>query len=180
MIALVRTYVACACFALALAALVGATPAPTPSAGTPAPKASGSPTPAPLPTRPLAAPSPSLPDTSPFGQIGKLERNRTTKPSQLAPFLQSTDPAIVARAEVAIGRLHSRDGVALLVPLLSGQQPDNVKAAAAFALGLIGSADALSPLRSAALHGSPLVAGTAADSLGRIGGSAAIETLTHL
>jgi len=167
-----KRYVFCACAAIALVALVGATPGPTRSPGTPAPK--------PVPTRPLAAPSPSLPDTSPFGQIGKLERNRKTTPSQLAPFLQSTDPAVVARAAVAIGRLHERAGVALLVPLLGGKQPDTVKAAAAFGLGLIGSADAIPALRGAALHGAPPVAGTAADSLGRIGGAAALETLTLL
>jgi peptidyl-prolyl cis-trans isomerase B (cyclophilin B) len=165
-------FIVCACLALALLAFVGASPAPTGSPATPAPK--------PVPTRPLAAPSPSLTDSSPFGQIGKLERNRKTTPSQLAPFLQSTDPTVVARAALAIGRLHKRDGVTLLLPLLNGKQPDNVKAAAAFALGLIGSADAIPTLRGAALHEAPLVAGTAADSLGRIGGAAAIETLTRL
>jgi peptidyl-prolyl cis-trans isomerase B (cyclophilin B) len=167
-----KRYLVCACAAMALVALVGATPAPTGSPATPAPK--------PAPTRPLAAPSPSLPDSSPFGQIGKLERNRSTTPSQLASFLQSSDPATVARAALAIGRLHKREGVALLLPLLSGKQPDNVKAAAAFALGLIGSADAIPALRAAALHESPPVAGTAADSLGRIGGAAAVETLARL
>jgi peptidyl-prolyl cis-trans isomerase B (cyclophilin B) len=165
-------YFLCACAAIALAGLVAATPGPTGSPATPAPK--------PAPTRPLAAPSPSLPDSSPFGQIGKLERNRKTTPSQLAPFLQSNDPAVVARAAVAIGRLHDREGVALLLPLLSGDHPENVKAAAAFALGLIGSADAVPALRTAALHESPAVAGAAATSLGRIGGAIAVDTLTRL
>ena len=131
-------------------------------------------------TRGLAQPTPSLPDTSLFGQIGKLERDRKTAPSAFATFLQSSDPAIVARAATAIGRLRKREGVALLTPLLSGQQPDVVKAAAAFALGVIASPDAFPALRSAALHGSPLVAGTAADSLGRIGGASAVDTLTGL
>jgi peptidyl-prolyl cis-trans isomerase B (cyclophilin B) len=167
-----KPYVLCACAAIALAALVGATPAPTGSPATPTPK--------PVPTRPLAAPSPSLPDNSPFGQIGKLERNLKTTPSQLAPFLQSAYPTVVARAAVAIGRLHKREGVVLLVPLLSGKQPDNVKAAAAFGLGLIGSADAIPALRGAALHEAPIVAGTAADSLGRIGGASAVELLPRL
>ena len=167
-----KPYVVCACAALALAALVGATPVPTGSPATPPPK--------PVPTRPLAAPSPSLPDSSTFGQIGKLERNRKTTPSQLASFLQSSDPAVVARAAVAIGRLHKREGVALLVPLLGGHQPDSVKAAAAFGLGLIASADGVPALRASALHDAPIVAGTAADSLGRIGGASAVETLTRL
>ena len=172
----------------AFVAMIGASPAPTPS-GSPLaspmhasaqPSASGSPATHPIPTRGLAQPTPSLPDSSVFGQIGKLERNRTTAPSAFAQFLQSNDPAVVARAAIAIGRLHKREGVALLTPLLSGQQPDSVKAAAAFALGVIDSLDALPALRAAALHGAPLVAGTAADSLGRLGGASAVETLTGL
>lgn len=128
----------------------------------------------------MAAPTPSLPDSSPFGQIGKLERNRKTAPSEFAPFFKSTDPAVVARAAIAVGRLRKPAGVALLTPLLSPTQPESVRAAAAFALGVIASPDALSALRSAALHAPPLVAGAAADSLGRIGGASAVETLSSL
>jgi peptidyl-prolyl cis-trans isomerase B (cyclophilin B) len=157
--------------ALAMAALIAASPSPSPSP-------SGSPHP--VATRGMAAPTPSLPDTSPFGQIGKLERNRTTTPSQLEPFLKSSDPAVVARAALAIGRLRKPDGVAILTPLLSPPYPDDVRAAAAFALGVIASPDALPALRSGALHAPPAVAGPAADSLGRIGGPSAVETLSSL
>ena len=172
----------------AFVALMGASPVPTPSASTAPtptrasaqPSATGSPTTRPVPTRGMAQPTPSLPETSVFGQIGKLERNRKTPPSAFAQYLQSSDPAVAARAAIAIGRLRKREGIALLTPLLSGQQPDSVKAAAAFALGVIDSPDALPALRAAALHAAPLVAGTAADSLGRIGGASAVEALTGL
>ncbi|MBV8282807.1 MAG: peptidylprolyl isomerase, partial [Candidatus Eremiobacteraeota bacterium] len=164
-------FAACAIFALA--AFIAASPQPSPSAHPSA-------TPGVVPTRGMSAPTPSLPDTSPFGEIGKLERDRKTTPYELAPFLKSSDPAVVARAAVAIGRLRNPTGVQLLTPLLGGDQPVEVRAAAAFALGLIGSADALPALRTAATHGAPLVAGDAADSLGRIGGSAAVETLSSL
>ena len=128
----------------------------------------------------MAAPTPSLSDSSPFGQIGKLERNRKTLPSQLEPFLKSSDPAIAARAAIAIGRLRNPAGVPLLIPMLNADHPDEVRAAAAFALGVIASSDALPALRSAALHAPPSVAGAAADSLGRIGGSSAVQTLGGL
>jgi len=170
-------------------AMMGASPAPAPSVSasiTPAtyapvlPSAAVSPTARPIPTRGLAQPTPSLSDTTTFGQIGKLERDRKTAPSAFETFLQSSDPAVVARAAVAVGRLRKREGIAILIPVLAGQQPDSVKAAAAFALGVIASPDALSALRNAALHDAPLVAGTAADSLGRLGGASAVETLTGL
>src|SRR5215467_955503 len=106
----------------AFVAMIGASPAPTPSASSSAPartpsaqpSAAGSPTTRPAPTRGMAQPTPSLPDSSTFGQIGKLERNRKTPPSAFAQYLQSSDPAVVARAALAIGRLHKREGIALL------------------------------------------------------------------
>jgi peptidyl-prolyl cis-trans isomerase B (cyclophilin B) len=166
-----KRYIFVAGALMASALLMAASPSPTPSSSA---------SPQPVPTRGMAAPTPSLPDSSPYGQIGKLERNRKTTPSQLEPVLKSSDPAIVARAALAIGRLRNVAGVPLLTPLLSPAQPENVRAAAAFGLGVIASADALPALRTAAVHGSPLVAGTAADSLGRIGGSSAVETLSDL
>lgn len=147
------------------------------TAASPAPSGTASPPPT---THAVPAPTPNLPDSSPFGQIGKLERNRKTTVRELEPFLKSSDPAVVARAAIAIGRLHKTEGVALLTPLLLSGQPESVRAAAAFALGVIASPDAIPALRSAALHSSPLVAGTAADSLGRIGGPSAVDTLTQL
>ncbi len=160
--------------ALVLLALTAATP-------TPAPSPTGTGSPQPIATKGIGPPTPSLPDTSPFGQIGKLERNRATAPTAFEPFLASSDPAVVARAAIAIGRLRKTQGVALLTPLLtSGTQPENVKAAAAFGLGVIASAEGVPTLRMAAMHGSPLVAGTAADSLGRIGGAEAVGTLIDL
>src|SRR5215469_15608053 len=104
----------------ALAFLLAASPSPSPSptpTSTPVTRVSASPQAA--PTRGMAAPTPSLSDSSPFGQIGKLERNRKTLPSQLEPFLKSSDPAIAARAAIAIGRLRNPAGVPLLIPMLN-------------------------------------------------------------
>ncbi|MBV8149427.1 MAG: peptidylprolyl isomerase [Candidatus Eremiobacteraeota bacterium] len=164
---------------IAFVAFIAASPSPSPLPS-PTPGAHASASPQAAPTRGMAAPTPSLPDTSPFGQIGKLERNRKTLPAQLEPFLKSSDPAIAARAALALGRLRNPAAVALLTPLLGADHPDEVRAAAAFALGVIASADALPALRSAAVHAPPAVAGAAADSLGRIGGGSAVETLSGL
>ena len=131
-------------------------------------------------------PTPSLPDTSPFGQIGKLERNRTTTPSQLEPFLKSSDLGReVARAAIAIGRLRkpwpASRGFSLrfyrrriLTMFLC--------AAAAFALGVIASPGCATGVALGRVAGDapPAVAGSAADSLGRIGGPSAVETLSSL
>ena len=88
---------------------------------------------------------------------------------------------MAARAAIAIGRLRQVSGVRPLVDVLQSQTAaDSVKAAAAFALGVIHSQDGEAALVNAALHGSPAVASAAADSLGRIGGDGVVDPLVRL
>jgi|GEM_PF-2942183 len=151
----------------ALLAVPGAPPAH-------AAPASGA-SPAPSPT--IGPPIPSLSGASPQGAIGKLERDRTTPPAKLGNYLASTDPAVAARAAIAIGRLRNAAGVPLLAAAIRDKnRPEKVRAAAAFGLGLIGSADGIAALEDAT-HDAPAVAGAAADSLGRIGGNRAAYDL---
>lgn len=173
----------------ALAALAFVLPAALSAAPTPVP----SPSPAQA-TNVLPPPSPSIPDSTTIGKIGALERagagplpakdhhpRRETQPSALVPYLKNDDPAVQARAAIAIGRLRSTAGVGPLVDVLqSSTASDDVKAAAAFALGVIHSTDGEAALVAAALHGSSQVAGAAADSLGRIGGDPVIDPLDRL
>lgn len=187
--------VAMTCLALFL--VMGAAPTPSPSGSRtplPSPKATAAPPTATPVTNVLPPPSPSIPDTTTIGKIGVLERagagplaskdhhpRRATLPSALAPYLKDSDPAIQARAAVAIGRLRYTAGVGSLVEVLQSQTAsDDVKTAAAFSLGVIHSTDGQAALIAAALHGSSEVAGAAADSLGRIGGDGVVDPLTRL
>lgn len=192
--------VASACVALPLALAAAPTPAPSGShlaLPSPSPNASATAAPAPTPTpvtNVLPPPSPSVPDTTTLGKIGALERagagplkasdhhpRRSTSPSALVSYLKDSDPEVQARASIAIGRLRYSSGVGPLVEVLQSQAAsDDVKAAAAFALGVIHSTDAQAALTSAALHGSSQVAGAAVDALGRIGGDSVIDTLDRL
>lgn len=184
---------------LAAAPTPVATPAASPTAAMPAAsKPSSTPpmsTPAPTPEIGiLAPPSPSLADSTVLGKIGSLERagagplpvkhhnpRRSTPPSALTSYLKDSDPVVAERAAIAIGRLRNVAGVRPLVDVLESQTAaDSVKAAAAFALGVIHSQNGQAALVSAALHGSSAVAGAAADSLGRIGGDTVIDPLVRL
>lgn len=172
----------CAAIVLASAGLAafGATSHTAAPAATASPSASAPPTPAcgPLPTlRPGAMP------TIPY-QIGLLERDRSTPPERLAQFLtqyRTAEPAIAARAAVAIGRLRNPAGARYLSAAVGDpQQPDSVRAAAAFGLGLLQSPDSTAALAAATRSRSTEVAAAAADAIGRVGGNAAIDALTPL
>jgi peptidyl-prolyl cis-trans isomerase B (cyclophilin B) len=145
----------------------------------------------PTPPAVLPPPSPSIPQTSVLGKIGELERagagpmpasahhpRRNTPPSAIAVYLNDPDPLVDASAAIAIGRLRNPDGVSYLVAVLqSHTATDDVKAAAAFGLGVIASTSATPALVNALLHDSSPVAGAAADALGRIGGDYVIDPL---
>lgn len=179
------------CIAIASTALSAA-----PTGSSPAPHAKQTSTPAPSPTPTsaiLPPPSPSIPDTDPMGKIGELERagagplplsshhpRRLTSPSAFAQYLSDPDPSVDARAAIALGRLRNTGGVGALVALLQNKSAsDDVKAAAAFSLGTIGSLDGENALVDALFHASPAVAAQAADSLGRIGGDTVIAPLVR-
>ena len=136
------------------------------------------PPPLPVPSPSAAAPpTPSAPSAAPLGIIGRLERDRTTPPAKLQPYLDGPDAALSARAAIAIGRLRNPQGVkALISALQDGKRAETVRASAAFALGIIASPDAV-PALAAAAREAPAIAGPAVDSLGRIGGDSAIDPL---
>ncbi len=188
--------IACAISAVPIALAAAPTPSPSPSPAASPAATSAAATPSPQTSAPatLTPPAPSLADSNTFGKIGSLERagagplptknhhpHRASRPSAFESYLKDPDPAVQARAAIAIGRLRYVDGIRPLVAVLQSQTAsDPVKAAAAFALGVIHSQDAVPALTSAALHGSPSVAGAAADALGRIGGDTVIDPLVRL
>jgi peptidyl-prolyl cis-trans isomerase B (cyclophilin B) len=130
---------------------------------------------------PLAPPTPSAPSSTPFGAIGLLERDRKTPPSALDKYLGDRDPAVQARAVLALGRLGNPAADPTLIGVLtSSRRSDQVRATAAFSLGLIGSPDSIDALSAAARHDAPAIAAAAAGSLGRIGGPTVVDLLTQL
>src|SRR5437588_11598934 len=140
----VAVIAACSAVPVALAAA----PSPKPNASMPpTPVASASPKPSSAPsaspTSNLKPPSPSAPDSTVIGKIGSLERagagplsskrhapRRTTAPSAFNAYLKDADPAVAARAAIAVGRLRNVAGVRELVDVLQSQTgADSVKAA---------------------------------------------------
>jgi peptidyl-prolyl cis-trans isomerase B (cyclophilin B) len=136
---------------------------------------------------PVPPPTPSALSSTPFGAIEQLERvldergHRATLPSALDKFVNDRDPAIAARAVLALGRIGNAAADPTLVGVLSdGRRPISVRAMAAFSLGLIGSPDTAGPLADAAHRDAPIIAAAATGALGRIGGSNVVDELTQL
>jgi cyclophilin family peptidyl-prolyl cis-trans isomerase/HEAT repeat protein len=97
----------------------------------------------------------------------------------LSVLVRDSDPRVRRRAALAIGRVKSKAGVAMLQPVLADSDPD-VRAMAAFALGLIGEASvehALVPLLSDPV---PVVRGRAAEALGLIGARGAAAAIGRM
>lgn len=144
--------------------------------------ASPRPSPAPSQSRgPLAPPTPSLPATTPLGAIGVLERNRSTAPSALDPYLGDRDPAIQTRAVLALARIGNQSALPQLTSILQDRhRADQVRAMAAFALGVLASPSSLQPLEDATRRDGAVIAAAATGALGRIGGAAVVDDLTQL
>src|SRR6202011_3760568 len=115
-------------------ALQGATHAPAPSPRPPSPSPVGS-------RGPVPPPPPSESDSSPFGIIGALERSRTmpkrpadwlaTTLTALEKYLGDRDPAVVARALLALGRIGDPAADPVLVRILTdSHRPEKVRAMA--------------------------------------------------
>jgi peptidyl-prolyl cis-trans isomerase B (cyclophilin B) len=178
-------------WSLALLLTAGGSGAPAAHArATPKPAHSARPPRTPSPARSAAPAAPRVTEDAPIAAIGRLERNRTTPPSALIEYLDASDPAVAARAAIAAGRLRRSTAVPMLVAALQGRRAGNghgavarpgaVRAAAAFALGVIASADAQAALIAATHDADPDVVAAAADALGRIGGEDVIGPLTAL
>src|SRR5579864_1263658 len=138
------------------------------------------PTTAAAPATNIPPPPASAPAGTPFADIGALERDRKTPPQKLQPYLNSSDPVIVARAVVALGRIRNSAAIPVVTSVLNNpKSPDAVRESAAFALGLFASPDSIDVLNTAATHESVAVASAATEALGRIGGPRVIEILTQ-
>lgn len=136
------------------------------------------PTSAAQPTTNLPPPPVRSQAGTPFAEIGALERNRKTPLEKFDRFLSSNDTTIVARAVIALGRLGNPAGSDRLTHILADSKAtDDVRAATAFALGLLASPDSIPALADAIARGPSTVTAAAAEALGRIGGPQAIEIL---
>lgn len=130
----------------------------------------------PPPAVTAAAPPPPTYEQKMAG-ILHLEDRRTltdavvTPPSTsaLPPFLGDPEGRIRRRAALAIGRVGVVEGVGPLSEVLAHDAEPDVRAMAAFALGLIGNATAASALLTALGDADPRVQGRAAEGLGLIG-----------
>lgn len=135
----------------------------------------------PTPKPKYTAPPASAASGTPEGIIGPLERNRKTSPSAFAKYVLSDDPALAARAVLGLGRLGNPKAISMVVAALADKtRPSQVRQMAAFALGLLGTRQAIPPLVTATRDDDPMVAGLSADALGRIGADAAVSPLSRL
>jgi cyclophilin family peptidyl-prolyl cis-trans isomerase/HEAT repeat protein len=129
----------------------------------------------PTPVAPVAPPPPAFEQK--LMAILHLEDRRVLSDGTLTPAAASALPGLVAdaegrvrrRAALAIGRVGLPDGVAPLTTLVAGDPEADVRAMAAFALGLIRHASAAPPLVQALADPDPRVQGRAAEALGLLG-----------
>ena len=89
-------------------------------------------------------------------------------PSDLIRLLADTEARVRRRAALAAGRVGLREAVDPLTPLLTADPEPDVRAMAAFALGLIGDAAARPALVQALADADAVVQGRAAEALGTI------------
>lgn len=107
------------------------------------------------------------PAQEPYQTIQVLESTRSLGGGTLSAYLNGSDPAIAARAALAIGRSKQPAGVALLTPHLRESEA-GFRAMVIYALGLIGTGESAPQITSALTHDSAAVVRVAAlDALGR-------------
>lgn len=131
---------------------------------------------APPPVVTTAAPPPATYEQK-IAAILHLEDRRTLSDAALMPATAAALPPLLGdaegrirrRAALAIGRVGLADGVAPLIDLLARETEPDVRALAAFALGLIGSPTAAPALITALNDADARVQGRAAEGLGLIG-----------
>jgi len=122
-----------------------------------------------------AAPSPS-PSAAVLRGIAAAEDSRDWAGGALAAALKHADPAVRARAVLAVGRLQDTLSVPALLPLLSDRVAA-VRAEAAFALGQIGHKSARAALERALADPDANVKDDAVEALGKLGDKAATAKL---
>ena len=129
---------------------------------------------------PFAAAAPAAsPNTAVLRDIAIAEDRRDWAGGALATALKHADPAVRARAALAVGRLQDSLSVPALLPLLSDKVA-SVRAEAAFALGQIGHKSAREALEKALADPDAGVKDDAAEALGKLGDKAATAKLLPL
>lgn len=93
-----------------------------------------------------------------------------TMGSVLMSLIHSPDPSVRAQAALALGLIHSNLALPQLTDLLAGDMAPDVRTAAAYGLGQIGSTASTRPLVDALRDPSELTAGAARAALVRIHG----------
>jgi HEAT repeat protein/cyclophilin family peptidyl-prolyl cis-trans isomerase len=109
-------------------------------------------------------------------EIAVAEDRRDWSGGALASALKHADPAVRARAALAVGRLQDTLSVPALLPLLSDRVAD-VRAEAAFALGQIGHRSARAALEKALADPDGDVKDNAVEALGKLGDKVATAKL---
>jgi peptidylprolyl isomerase len=107
------------------------------------------------------------------------EDGRVTAGGKLFNYLQSSNPLIRMRAAQVIGRIQDPQDVAHLLPLLHDTD-DRVVREAVFALGQLGSADAVTGLLELNQKALPEIQELIAEALGKIGGPEALGALQEM
>ena len=101
-------------------------------------------------------------------------------PTDLPSLLGDAEGRIRRRAALGVGRAGLPEGVSPLSALLAKDPEPEVRAMAAFALGLLGEAAAAPALTTALGDADPRVQGRAAEGLGLIGHKAAAESIAGM
>src|SRR6185436_2787006 len=127
---------------------------------------------------PLAAPAPA-PNAAVLRDIAAAEDSRDWASGKLASALSHADPAVRARAVLAVGRLQDTLSIPALLPLLADKVA-GVRSDAVFALGQIGHKSARAALEKALDDPDAGVKDNAAEALGKLGDKAATAKLLPL
>ncbi len=109
---------------------------------------------------------------SPLRAIAIAEDQRRWSDGELRRFLAHRDPAVRARAALAVGRLQDSTSVPALTPLLRDPSAE-VRREAAFALGQIGRREAGEALAAALADADSDVVDLALEAIGKLGDRAA-------
>ena len=126
-----------------------------------------------------AAPVPARAAVPPLRAIAIAEDERRWSDGELRGFLAHRDPAVRARAVLAVGRLQDSTSVDALLPLL-GDDAAPVRREAAFALGQIGRRSARAALERSLADPDSEVVDLALEALGKLGDRAATPRVTAL
>ncbi len=115
-----------------------------------------------------AAPALSVPNPADLKAIAEVEDRRAPNDSRFITWLKSPEPAVRARAALALGRIGAPASLPLLETALKDAAPQ-VRAQACFAVGLVADSSALDALAPMIHDSDPAVRGRAAEGLSRLG-----------